>query len=110
MITQEQAEKFLQSKLALFVGMLIVMGFLFGDRYTLTSEIKQLKKEKRESDSIHRLENNANAKIIYSIQQQQKIDADNAIQAEKYRTEKYENLYLQVKEVREAAEKHKILK
>lgn len=110
MITQKEAEAFLQSKLALFVGMLIVIFFLFGDRFTLTARIKTLENEKKTSDSIHYVEMAEKNKVIYDQQQQAKIEAANALEVEKARTLKYEENYLKVLRIEAAAKKQNLLK
>lgn len=105
MITMFAAEKFLKSKLALFLGLIVGIVYLVNDNRTLRKDVSDGKILQRQTDSIHRVEINQRDRIIYNIQQQQKIDADNATQAEKYRTEKYENLYNTVIAIKEKADK-----
>lgn len=109
MITLKEAEDFLYSKLALFVGMLMVICGLLYDRTTLTADISTLKKEKADAEIVHKSEIAEYQEREYNRQQQDKMDAENALQAEKYRTQKYEDAVFRIKEVEAAAKKHYII-
>lgn len=109
MIPYSAAERFAKSKTALITGLVIVIG-------VLVTVIVIQHKEQKSTDKTHRKDLAAKDEIIrlrdstiYDCKEQSRIDAQNATAAEKHRAENYENLYLEVMDLKKAAQRKNII-
>jgi hypothetical protein len=109
MIPYSAAERFAKSKLALIIGLVMVVGVLVSvivaqhrdaqiDAATYRNDIAAKEEIIRLRDST-----------IYDCKEQSRIDAQNATAAEKRRAENYEKLYLEVMDLKDAARRKNLI-
>lgn len=110
MITQEQAEKFIQSKLALFMGMMFFIAMLLGWKIDDNKTISTLRDEIRINDSIHKTDLAKAQEVIHNIQEQQKIKDFNTAQDQLIQNEKDKERLERLIYVEQEARRLKIIK
>jgi len=109
MINVVNAEKFVKSKVALCMVLLIAVGILLKDRNNLTDQIKQDKIDSKIKDSTYTVEIHIRDSTIYACQQQQKITADNATKSAQMQAQEYKSLWLEYVNMKTEAKQKNVI-
>lgn len=109
MVNVSAAEKFVKSKVALCVVLLLAVIILLQDRNTLTDQIARDRVDAKIKDSLHSIEIHVRDSTIYDCKQQQKITADNATKSAQLQVQEYKNLWLEYVNIKTEAKQKNVI-